>query len=103
MLVAILVINKQVAHRARERQIDFLAVRELQGELLGEALGQARPDAVGVKLEGQADLFDESPRVLDDVAASVSDHRGHLHRVPASALLHDVSVEGVEDDFVRQL
>ena len=31
------------------------------------------------------------------------DHGGHLHRVPSSTLLHDVSVKGVEDDLVRQL
>ncbi len=81
----------------------LLAVRVLEGEVLGEALREQAPYAVGIQLQRNADSFQVLPVKSDDVAAEVSNYACHLHGVPAGAATHNVAVERVQDNLVCQL
>lgn len=70
---------------------------------IGKGLGQAAPNSVSIQLQRNTDALDELPGDTNNVAALVCYDTRHLHRVPARTLAHDVSIERVENAFVREL
>ena len=103
LVVGELAMDQMVQHGAGVGDGQFLAVLELEGKILGERGRKHAPDAVRVEFQGPAESLDQRPGHLDDGCSRQARHARHFHRVPARAFPHDVSVEGVQNDLVRQL
>lgn len=103
LLVAVLLVDEQVTHSAREIHVHFLATFKLKFKFFREAFRQESPDTIGVQLKRHSQAIDHSPGVHDDLTSSVCDHSSHLHGVPSGTSAHDVPVERIKDNFMGQL
>ena len=91
--VLVLLEDELVHDKARVTKLDDLSLFGPDFKVFGEALWQHAPNAIGVELERETDLIDEMLGCGNDLGTDVSDHGGHLHGVPPSALSHNVAVK----------
>mmetsp|Transcript_47481 Transcript_47481/g.135520 ORF Transcript_47481/g.135520 Transcript_47481/m.135520 type:complete len:303 (+) Transcript_47481:2155-3063(+) len=103
LMVGVLLVHPIVQHTVWVRHFDLLSALESHFVGVRKALRQEAPDAVGVQLQRQPHLLAELASFTDQVRARVGNDAGHLHGVPAGALPHDITIEGVQDALVRKL